>query len=301
MLDERHALRRMRLGIALAMVLVRALPATAAERVGERGFVERFAFLNPEVTEFQAGWLDSPAQLDRAFGAPGPTWLRSEFAARSRFVIRQVGGGRSTRYLIVTRSTAPAPRDSRPPAGWQEWLWPSAELPATDIVYDCTDEVLHGKAKPILCDLSHVPLRVFALLPTQVERLSMRAVQFATSGTNLHAAVTCGDASDRVIAARLPLHVALVRPDGITVRAEYRATDEDGELRIDWPLAADAPAGVWRLRARSQLNGLVGELPINVAGKTQSAIVREFTARELRQEWQSQPLRWSASARSTTE
>lgn len=302
MFDPQQPPCRQTPGILLALPLLLALPVAAAERIGEPGFVERFAFLNPKVSESPAGWLSSPEQLDRAFGPPGPTSLRSEFAARSRFVIRQVDGGRSARYLIVSRATPPAPPDSRPPPVWQEWLWPSSELPATDIVYDCTDEVLHGKAKPILCDLSAVPLRVFALLPTQVERLSIRAIQRVPPGTSVRAAVTCGDASDRVIAARLPLHLALIRPDGATYRATYGATDDHGELRIDWPLTPDAPSGAWRLRVRSQLNGLVGELPIGVAAiAAPPAAPPEFTTRELRQQWRSQPLRWPDSARSTAE
>ena len=71
MFDPQQPPCRQTPGILLALPLLLALPVAAAERLGEPGFVERFAFLNPKVSESPAGWLSSPGPLDPAFGPPG--------------------------------------------------------------------------------------------------------------------------------------------------------------------------------------------------------------------------------------
>lgn len=279
----------------------------------ERELAQRLAFLNARLTQFSPGWLSSTERLDQAFGRPGPAWLQSEHGERTRFVIRQIEGGRETRYLVVTRrelpAKTPAGSDTQPVEASQsveagkkvlrEWLWPATDLPPTDIVYDITDELLHGKAKPILCDLADSPVRVFALLPTQVERLSLRATQTVAAGQSLHAIAACGDASDRVVAAKLPLVVSLVRPDGSVERESWNATQRDGQLTLDWGIPADAPPGAWKLIVHSQLNGLEVALPIQVTKpvattKTNAtdAGIGERTSRGLWRDWRPKPMAW---------
>lgn len=279
---------------------------------GERELAQRFAFLNSRLLTFAPGWLASPDQLDQAFGRPAPAWLTSELGEQSRFVIRQVAGGPETRYLIVTRRDTSATTTTKAATAeispkvvplsnepFREWLWPASELPPTDIVYDVTDELLHGKAKPILCDLIRAPVRVLALLPTQVERLSLQATQTVTAGESLRAEAACGDASDRVVKAKLPLLVTLVRPDGGVEREERLATNRNGQLQLAWQLIPTALPGDWKLMIHCQLNGLEAELPIRVTKPTaaserdasKSRIV-ELTSRELRRDWRPKPLAW---------
>ncbi|MFO0818825.1 MAG: hypothetical protein U1A77_12835 [Pirellulales bacterium] len=311
-------------GLALAVLLAlepataRSDESAAASRSpihanAERELAQRLAFLNARLTQFSPGWLSSTERLDQAFGRPGPAWLRSEHGERTWFVIRQIEGGRETRYLVVTRHELPAktpagsdalPVDSSQAAEakkkvYREWLWPATDLPPTDIVYDITDELLHGKAKPILCDLADSPVRVFALLPTQVERLSLRATQTVAAGQSLRAIAACGDASDRVVMAMLPLYVSLVRPNGSVERELRSATQRDGQFTLDWIIPTDAPLGAWKLIVHSQLNGLEVALPIQVTRPVATtktnvtdAGIGELTSRGLWRDWRPKPMAW---------
>ena len=266
--------------------------SAAGELSDVRGFVERFAYLHPSWAAPQAASRPLPELIRTALGPPGPAWLQSDQGAASRLELRQVAGGPAVRYVVVTRRPGYTPRPDDPATVGREWLWPSAELPPTDLVYDCTEERLHGKAKPILCDLRTVPVRVFALLPTQVEQLLLQGYQRVARGGTAVLEVRCGDAGERPVTARLPLHVALLRPDGETQQAQYLATSEQGLARVAWELPADVELGEWQWSVRCQLQGLVGTLPVAVS-TTPSTAARELTHVNAAQSWQSRPLRWT--------
>jgi hypothetical protein len=243
-------------------------------------------------------WFTALEQLD-AF-EPRPC-LRSEHGPASRFVMRQVKLGAASHLLAVIRQDELAVRrHAQPPVGGtdipgasgagkrqdeREWLWPVDSLPPTDIIYDCGEERLHGKAKPILCDLSAAPLRVFAVVPTQVERLVL-------GRPGGRAAIGAADASGRVIAARLPFQVTLMTRGA---PAHYNASTDSGWLDLSFATAlattaettssaADAsrPSAPSIVRVRSLLNGLTALVRIGMGG-----------APELLEElWDPQPIQW---------
>src|SRR4051812_3930178 len=80
--------------------------------------------------------------------------------------LRHFWGGRDATYVVVSRKSS-------------EFVVPSGSILATiqyamfvegtTIIYDATDEMLQGKARPFVCDVTRQPARVYALLPMQIE------------------------------------------------------------------------------------------------------------------------------------
>ena len=191
-----------------------------------------------------------------------PSLLRSEFGRDSQMRLLQFAAGRDVTYIVAVRREHDATRTAVVPV--REWLWPTSRLMPTEIVYDCTEEVLHGKAKPILCDLRHVAVRVFAILPTQVEQIELRSSQTAIAGRTFDVRVEFQDAGRKRLRGMLPFHVELVRPDGELLHDLFVTTELDGTSALSLPVPVDAPVGKWRFEVRSQLNGLTESLPVFV-------------------------------------
>src|SRR6185295_10564188 len=53
--------------------------------------------------------------------------------------------------------------------------------------------------------------------------------------------------------------------DGKTYTELYRATNRTGRFAISLPIPANVPTGKWTLSVRSQLNGQLATLPVNIA------------------------------------
>ena len=260
---------------------------TPAERRGARDLAARFAFLfdGKKPPEDERLWFESLDCL--AAFEPRPC-LRSELGRESRFAMRQLTLGAASHFLAVIRRNGDPKDDpnggrSDDPRHDREWLWPAADLPPTDIVYDCGEEILHGKAKPILCDLSTAPLRVFAILPTQVERLVL-------SVREGRASLGAADASGRVIAARVPFQAtAPLDPLANGVRSYYAAADTDGWLRLsnDKLFGERLEAGIAgrsaperTVRIRSLLNGLTAVVRLG-GGKPPELLEEQFDPQPL--------------------
>ncbi|MFM7073288.1 MAG: hypothetical protein ACKO38_15990 [Planctomycetota bacterium] len=245
----------------------------AGRDLAGRDLAARFAFLfaGTRPPERFESWFDALSGLD---GVATRACLRSELGSASRFTIRQVSLGPSSHLLAVIRRDRSADkRPDHPVDAWREWLWPSDDLPPTDIVYDCGEEILHGKAKPILCDLKSAPIRVFVIVPTQVERLTL-------SGENGRVAIAAADASGRVVEARLPFHV---RPATGGLSSGYAASDASGWLTVPVERRSkggDSPEQI--IRVRSLLNGLTAV--VRVRREQQPEMVDEL--------WDPQPLQW---------
>jgi hypothetical protein len=132
-------------------------------------------------------------------------------------------------------------------------------------LYDCTDERALGGLKPFECDLSRTTARVLAALPRELKGVALSATQSVKAGDDLVVAVEFQDTKGKPLAAVLPFHLALIRPDGKVQSEFYRSTKTDGQFTMALPLAANVPAGRWSVEVRSQLSGAVAALPVTVA------------------------------------
>lgn len=250
------------------------------------------------------------ALLRRRADHAGKTSLFSEHGEAARVATIEAAAAPTNdpiRYVVAVPQHPADPVEK--PDDWKEWLWPAANIQPTDIVYDCTEEILHGKAKPILCDLSRFPVRVFAILPTQLEQLRVRATQSVAPKQVLEVHVEFLDAGGHPMRGTLPFHVAVepeldgaggvqadqvaTRPDDETQRigdgVGYRVSSPDGTARFQLEITAPTTRRA-RLVVRSQLNGLTAELPIAWSSNASASNAsQKLTERDRQTHWSPSP------------
>lgn len=233
-------------------------------------FLERFAFL----ASIRSQVVSSPlapqvAQSSRIEPLFGFTSGGAEYLIAARKAQLKSDEPRGVEREASGASTSTNARTSTGANPVREWLWPAERLAPTDLVYDVTDEILHGKAKPILCDLSRQTLRVYATLPTQIEQVSLRSGEDRAGEDRARSrvvalAVEFQDAGGRTIQGGLPYHVEFIAADGRSFGSQYLLTAADGFGRFRVPQFADnGPARPWTVSVRSQLCGLTALWKLN--------------------------------------
>ena len=80
-----------------------------------------------------------------------------------------------------------------------------------------------------------------------------RDFSVADAPVRIEAAATLVDDQHSVLSGSAPLQIRLIDPLGQVRYDLYRATDR-GSLKIDLPLAANDPAGQWKLEVRELLS-----------------------------------------------
>ena len=155
----------------------------------------------------------------------------------------QLNGGADAKYLVVVNDSHVKNQADRHQV--TETLLPAETLPAGTALYDCTEERALGGLKPILCDLTQTTARVYAVLPRALAATLLTATQKLAAGNLLQLRVEFRDAAKKRLAAVLPFHLAVQRPDGTTFQECYRATTRDGVFTLALQLPVNVPAGVW--------------------------------------------------------
>lgn len=147
----------------------------------------------------------------------------------------------------------------------KETLTYRQDVAGSDLVYDLTDEFMQGKARPFDCDLGEQPARLYALLPLQVESLSVEA---ESKSGKVDLKVEFRDGLGKRVQGALPCHAALRMPDDKVAWEQYLATSLDGTLTSTAELPSVAPQGKWSVAVRSLLDGKLVTLPFEVIAKT---------------------------------
>jgi hypothetical protein len=119
--------------------------------------------------------------------------------------------GRDATYVVI---------EAAKPAAVTVGYAPFVE--GTTLIYDVTDETLQGKARPFTCDLKPTKVRVYALLPVQME-----TIHAALRGRRIE--VEFRDAGGERLEAALPFQLTLTSPNA-QHRASFCSTDRDGRF-----------------------------------------------------------------------
>ncbi len=206
----------------------------------------------------------SPA-YEKILGETGRGIFRAENGVKSDVALTQIAGGADAKYVIAINDSYVSNQ-----ADWyqvKEQLKPTGE----GWLYDCTEEKSLGKLAPLTCDLTQTTARVFAVLPRELQSVSLAASQSVAAGQGVGLRVEFQDSAQKRLAAVLPFHITLNRPDGKVQQTYYRATTPEGTFAIILPIPANAPAGQWSVTVRSQLNGATATLPITIAAPANAA------------------------------
>ena len=214
-----------------------------------------------ETTYFQTLYTNLAPAFAMALGDVGHAEFRPATApADTVLTVMSLNGGMDARYVIAVNDSS-----INSQADWyqvKERLEPVGKLDG--YLYDCTAEAALGKAKAFTCDLTELPVRVFAHLSRKLGNTDLKASQNVTAGETLSFSVGFRDDQGQALKAALPFHVEWVRPDGKVERAFYRGTDRAGAFSMGVMVPANAPSGDWKLSIRCLLDGRVASLPVTV-------------------------------------
>jgi len=131
-------------------------------------------------------------------------------------------GGRDATYVYVSRRLAhfDTPGAASPTIDF------APDVAGTAIIYDVTAGALQGKARPFVCDLDKRFVRIYAIMPYQIEGIRARH-EPRDDGFELQ--VEFVDAMQERIAAVLPFALELSSSDPEKRKQKgYRATSESG-------------------------------------------------------------------------
>ena len=182
-------------------------------------------------------------------------------------------GGRDATYVIAVDDYR-----YKTHADWvqfTELLQPNSAV--TGALYDLTVERSLGPVAAVPCTFTDLTARVYGLLARPVAAIDLAATQKVKGGDTLRLHVRFLDAAHQPLQAAIPFALTLLEPDGKPALNLYRSTDEAGVFGWSWTVPANAPAGRWKLLARSQLDGRTVSLPVEIAagGKLAAAPIAE--------------------------
>ncbi|MCE9529013.1 MAG: hypothetical protein K8R36_23445 [Planctomycetales bacterium] len=167
---------------------------------------------------------------------------------QSLLLSESVGGGKDVEIVVVLAKHDPQGK-AMPVL---ETLTYREDIAGSDLVYDLTGEFMQGKARPFDCDLRKVPVRLYALLPFQVEGLKVAARQ---QGGKIATDIEFQDALGKRVAGPLPCHATLKSPAEKTVWKKFLSSSKDGSLSIAPSLPQNGLPGKWLVIVRSLLDG----------------------------------------------
>ncbi len=192
-----------------------------------------------------------------------------ELGARSKLASVEISGGRDAKFVVVYARQIPA--NWRP--GFQETLTYNPNVAGTDLIYDLTGEFLQGKARPFVGDFREQPLRVYAVLPFQLEQIDLAAQQQVqiVAGKEparefkLPVRLRFLDGRGEPISARLPYFMQMGHSDSGFARGTYLSVPPEAEVSKSWYVPIKPVAGRWTLTIRSLLTGDEAVLPFEVS------------------------------------
>jgi hypothetical protein len=134
--------------------------------------------------------------------------------------VHQFDGGRDAKYLVVIqREVARRCKGPRATIGFLP------EVPGTAIIYDLTDQTLQGKARPFDCDLTSRALRLYALLPVQIEEIAV----FMSSGQAPKLKIEFRDATGKRLEAALPFRLQFHNRPRVGSKSTFGTTELNGQ------------------------------------------------------------------------
>lgn len=189
--------------------------------------------------------------------------------AKSKLASVAIDGGRDAKFVVVYARDIPA--NWMP--GFQETLTYSPDVAGTDLIYDLTGEFLQGKARPFIGDFRELPLRVYAVLPFQLEQIDLAAqqrVQIArgakTAGEyELPVRLRFLDGRSEPISARLPYDMQVRHSGSGFASGTYLTAQPQADNAKSLFVPIKPLAGRWTLSVRSMLTGDEATLPFEVS------------------------------------
>lgn len=167
------------------------------------------------------GTLSRIVRADRRSNLFVPQGAKAELVR-----VHQFDGGRDATYIVVEqRQKSESGKGPRVTIGFLP------EVDGTSLIYDLTDETLQGKARPFECDLSRRGLRLYALLPVQIEKISLSI----TKRPDPMLTIEFQDARGARLGAAMPYRLRVLDSARIGSTSGYSSTELHGRKSIPLP------------------------------------------------------------------
>jgi hypothetical protein len=161
----------------------------------------------------------------------GPCPFVVDKQALKRVSLPHYSAGRDATYIHVSRKW----NGKLPLTDLSVTIGYAPFVEGTTIIYDLIDEMMQGKARPFLCNLGQQFVRVYMMLPFQIEATDLR-IEDPSGGRRLN--VAFADARGEKIQAALPFELQIAEADGNPFLTEFCATDREGQFSRNLPSSA---------------------------------------------------------------
>lgn len=185
----------------------------------------------------------------------GPDWLRcrqGEYLVIPNHAFTGFTGNHKTLYQAPDVQTLRIPK--RPPV-----CYDMLEMKRVDVKTD-------GDWMEVTADMRYAPGKIFAFLPAEIDRVSVRVSPDVKAGGDLNYQVFAADAKGAKIDAGIPLELTISDRTGKTLQHVYRAADS--VYRGVYRVPVNLPEGGLVLKARELISGKLVEESIAVTPGT---------------------------------
>lgn len=233
-------------------------------------------------------WLKEVAPFAHALQEKlGAIGIKPALDADSPSIITQRQAQGDIEYLFAVNAT-PRPDDAKVHIqSAQATLSMAADgRPVYDALHGVPEDAFKAKDNRLSATLRFGPgeMRVFARTARPIGGVQVHAPVLFRDFTvqdepvRIESAATLLDDQHDVLSGAAPMRIRLIDPLGQTRYDIYRATDR-GMLRIDLPLAANDPAGQWKLDVQELLSGRKGHATFTYDPATQCGAAAGATRR----------------------
>lgn len=196
----------------------------------------------------------------------GPDWLKrgqGEYLVLPNFALTKFTGSHKTLYQAPDQPVLRIPKR----AGV---CYDVLEMRPVEVKTD-------GDWMTLQADLRHMAGKVFAFLPSPIDKVSLKATAKLTAGTDLNFQAAVVNAAGQTIDASFPLEITLLDAGGKTWLQVFRAASPAFETA--WRVPVNVPAGAWKLRIRELISGTVAETAVEVSAAASLALDAKLDAR----------------------
>ena len=196
----------------------------------------------------------------------GPDWLKGgqgEYLVLPNFAPTRFTGLHKTLYQAPDQPTLSFP--ARPPICYDVLEMRRVDAPVKD------------DWMTLQADLRHLPGKVFAFLPSAIEKVALAATPKLTAGSDLTIEASVANAAGQKIDAAFPLEITVTDAAGKSWLHVFRSAKPT--FQMAWRVPVNSPAGVWKLRVRELISGAVTEATVEVSAPAAPTLAAKLDTR----------------------
>ncbi len=196
----------------------------------------------------------------------GPDWLKcglGEYLVLPNFAPTNFTALSKTLYQAPDQPTLSFP--ARPPVCYDVLEMRKVEVPVKD------------DWMTLQADLRHLPGKVFAFLPSAIDKVALSVTPKLAAGADLNFQATVANAAGQAINAAFPMEITVSDATGKVWLQVFRSAKPT--LQMAWRVPINSAAGLWKLRVRELISGAVTEANVDVTAPSTLGLTAKLDTR----------------------